>query len=101
MTSRFCICTGLVVIIILTTGCRKNLQQRIIDHYEKFNQAGVCEISINDLTSFGWDKMYVFGSSANNEFISCTIGFDYYGKRIPGGLYNTPHFRYQKARRLS
>ena len=85
MTSRFYNYAGLVVIIILTTGCRKNLQQRIIDHYEKFNQAGVCTISIDDLTSFEWDKMYVFGSSANSEFISCTIGFEYSGKKIQNG----------------
>jgi hypothetical protein len=86
MTSRFCICAGLAVIIVLVSGCRKNLQQRIINHFEKYNRAGFCEISINDLTSFEWDKMYVFGSSANNEFISCTIGFEYSGKKIPDGF---------------
>lgn len=86
MTSRFFIFTGLVVIVTLTTGCRKNLRQRIIDRYEKFNQAGACTISINDLTSFEWDKMYVFGSSANNEFIGCTIGFEYHGNKIRDGF---------------
>jgi hypothetical protein len=85
MTSRFCICAGLAVINVLTIGCRKNLQQRIISHFEKYNRAGFCEIYINDLTSFEWEKMYVFGSSANNEFISCTIGFEYLGKKISAG----------------
>jgi hypothetical protein len=86
MASRLCIYTGLVVIIIFTTGCRKILRQRIIDHYEKYNQAGVCAISINDLTSFEWDKMYVFGSSADNEFISCSVGFEYNGEKIKDGF---------------
>lgn len=86
MFYRFCICAGLVVIIILTAGCRKNLRQRIIDHYEKYNRAGACTVYINDLTSFEWDEMYVFGSSANNEFISSTIGFDYHGKKIRDGF---------------
>lgn len=86
MTSRFPFCTGLAVIIILTIGCRKNLRQRIIEHYEKYNQAGACTLSINDLTSFEWDEMYVFGSSANDEFISSTIGFEYHGKKIRGGF---------------
>ncbi len=86
MTSRFCICAGLAVIIILTTGCKKNLQQRIIDYYEKYNRAGACTVYLNDLTSFEWDEMYVFGSSANDEFISCTIGFEYHGKKIQEGF---------------
>jgi hypothetical protein len=86
MIYRLDVVIVLIIIIISTSGCKRNLRQKIIDHYNKYCTSYKCMISINDLTSFEWDEMYVFGSSSNNEFISSTVGFDYHGARIPYGF---------------
>jgi hypothetical protein len=76
----------LLLAILITWGCKRNLQQKIFDHYNHYGKTGICTVSINDLTTFEWDKMYVFGSSANNEIISGTVNFAYRGNPIYAGF---------------
>jgi len=53
------------------------------EYYQMFDS---CTILINNLTSFVWDKMYEFGSYANDEIISSTVNFIYTGKPITLGF---------------
>lgn len=76
----------LLLAVIIFAGCKRNLQQKIINHYNHYAKNGICTVSINDLTAFEWDKMYVFGSYANDEIISSTVKFFYTGKPITSGF---------------
>jgi hypothetical protein len=72
-------------IIFFGAACRQTLKGKIIDGFNQycFNDTGNCQLCLNALVSFEWDKMYVFGSNADAGFISRTVGFDYYGRMIP------------------
>ena len=74
------------LVTISVISCKNNIQQKIINHYNHYSNAGTCTVLINDLTVFEWDKMYVFGSSATEDFISGTINFPYIGKPILNGF---------------
>ena len=86
MTGRLYQFIVLSLAAIIIGGCKQNLKQKIINYYNHYSNANACTVSINDLTTFEWDKMYVFGSSSNNETISSTVNFIYTGKPINTGF---------------
>jgi hypothetical protein len=86
MLNRIYISISLLIVIINMTGCKQSLKQKIMAQYDYHKMSDSCTISINNLTSFEWDKMYVFGNYANDEIISSTVNFLYTGKPITPGF---------------
>ncbi|MCI0553491.1 MAG: hypothetical protein L0287_21300 [Anaerolineae bacterium] len=61
-------------------GCQLSIKDRIIEEIERncknFDRVDGCIISLENLTDFEWERMYVFGGPAYTENISRAIGFD-------------------------
>ena len=73
---------NVIVFIIMFVGCssKYNLSDDIIAEIDKnYNEAGSCEIALNKITDFQWDKCVIFDYGSNNSEISASLGVDYNG----------------------
>jgi hypothetical protein len=74
--------------LILCWSCRNSLKQKIISAIQ--SECNVdndsCEIRINDFVDFAWDRMYIFGSLKDSDFISRVMAIDYTRHGVPPGF---------------
>jgi hypothetical protein len=68
----------IIFFLLFITGCsNSNIEKQIVEEIESKCAKKVCTIDINQLTSFSWDKMYVFGPGLTEDRIKEIIGIDY------------------------
>ena len=69
-----------LIFVILIWGCNSPVKDRIIDYIEQncknFDKVDDCIFSLEDVTGFEWDKVYVFRGPYYQEDISKIIGFE-------------------------
>jgi len=62
----------------VTDDLIKTAEQKCVD-----KKHSPCVISINEVTKFQWDKLYLFSAWTNSDTISHRIGFEYTGEDVP------------------
>lgn len=66
--------------IIFFCNCQPNVKDKIITKIEKnckaFNKVDDCIFSLESITEFEWDKMYVLDGPRSPDLISKVIGFE-------------------------
>jgi len=69
-----------IIILILTflvCSCQSSIQDKILSNIKKNGQRDSCVLKIVDITSFDWDKMYVFSKNSGLEEVNQQLGFEY------------------------
>lgn len=67
-----------ILSLFLLFGCQENIQRRIVSYIEKkCDKTDTCLIKINSITTFKWDKMYIFDESVTLEEVNKVLGFNY------------------------
>ncbi|OKP94986.1 hypothetical protein [Paenibacillus sp. P46E] len=69
-------------LMLMISGCQKEKSlsdqiMHIID--DKCNLSEICDISLNEITTFKWDKVVVFQVGSSSEEISNALGAKYEG----------------------
>jgi len=69
----------ILYVLLLQNGCGKNIYEKISDQIINKCQSekDECIISMEEITNFEWDKMYVFKEEATLEEIEEALGFKY------------------------
>ncbi|MBS1519454.1 MAG: hypothetical protein JST50_00545 [Bacteroidetes bacterium] len=78
----------LIFISLLTiiSSCTNNVTDNLIKKAEQKctdKKHSPCVITLNEVTKFQWDKLYLFPSWTNSDTISSRIGFEYTGDDVP------------------
>lgn len=68
-----------IVLVVLLVSCKKSgIKYIIAEKVEnKCQSANTCTISMQEITSFKWDKLYFFSEGTSLEDIDRTLGFHY------------------------
>jgi len=69
--------TIVIFLTILLCSCQPSIRDKIVHTIKKQGQVDSCEIKMTDITSFDWDTMYVFGTSADLLYINQHLRFEY------------------------
>ena len=76
-------------IILFSTAfisCKPSLQNQLADKIKQdcgVDPTGDCRIALANVTTFKWDRMYLFEYGIISDSISSRIGFKYSGDNIP------------------
>jgi hypothetical protein len=84
---RLSVCV-IFLFLVLCSSCRNSLKQKIISaiRSECNDDRDSCVIRINDFVDFAWDRMYIFGSLKDSDYISRVMTIDYTRHRVPPGF---------------
>jgi len=67
----------ITIILILAYSCQNSIQDKIVSNIQKNGQGDSSILKIVDITSFDWDKMYVFCENSGLEEVNQQLGFEY------------------------
>jgi hypothetical protein len=78
MKKYFLIYSGLFLLFSCSKYKKSEFEKGIELKYNTVcKNSNICTINIRETTSFNWDKMYVFKTTASLEIINKTLGFNY------------------------
>lgn len=75
-----------VLLLVIISSCTNNVTDDLIKKTEQKcadNEHSPCIITLNEVTEFQWDKLYLFPSWTNSDTISNRIGFEYTRDDVP------------------
>lgn len=67
----------ILIIPILVCACQNSIQDKILKNIKKNGKGDSCLVKMVDITSFDWDKMYVFSENSSLEEVNQQLGFEY------------------------
>lgn len=67
----------ILIFSFLVYSCQNSIKDRIVDNIEKSGQEDSCIVKMVNITSFDWDKMYVFRDNSGLEEVNKQLGFEY------------------------
>jgi hypothetical protein len=71
---------GCLLLLVVLAGCKNSFQHKLAERIKQKcgtqPKAG-CAINLKDVTTFKWDRMYLFGSWTTSDSIASKIGFKY------------------------
>ncbi len=74
----------LLLFLLILVSCERSMHSRVIKAVQiNCSDSKKCQISIDKLTNFEWQKMYIFGQITTQDEISDAIGFEYNGTLVP------------------
>lgn len=76
-----------LTLLLCFLGCGSPVKNGIVEGIEQncedYSEKGDCVIAIEDVTSFKWDRMYIFGAMSFPEDIEEITGFDCNCRFVP------------------
>lgn len=67
----------ILILPFLVYSCQNSIQDKIVDNIKKSGQGDSCIVKMVNITSFDWDKMYVFRENSGLEEVNKQLGFQY------------------------
>jgi len=67
----------ILIFPFLVYSCQNSIQDKIVDNIKKNVQGDSCVVKMVNITSFNWDKMYVFSENSGLEDVNKQLGFEY------------------------
>ena len=67
----------ILILPFLVYSCQNSIQDKIVDNIKKNVQGDSCVVKMVNITSFNWDKMYVFSENSGLEDVNKQLGFEY------------------------
>jgi hypothetical protein len=67
----------LILFSIFICSCQHSIQDKIINAIQQNEKKDSCVVTIANITSFDWDKMYVFVKNSGIEDVNKQLGFTY------------------------
>ena len=67
----------ILILPFLVCSCQNSIQDKILSSFKENGQKDSCVIKILDITSFDWDKMYVFCTNSGLQEVNQQLGFQY------------------------
>jgi hypothetical protein len=67
----------ILILPFLVYSCQNSIQDKIVNDIKKNGQEDSCVVKMVNITSFDWDKMYIFRKNSGLEEVNQQLGFEY------------------------